>query len=83
MPTIRDATEADLPLLLAFLRKKAEFDGCPEALQATPERLREGLFGATPLAGVLFAEVDGQVVGFASYFSSFLARPGLKYRRSS
>ena len=79
-PVIRAAVEADLPLLLAFLRKKAEFDGCPEALQATPELLREGLFGPAPLAGVLFAEVEGEVVGFASYFatySSFLARPGI------
>ncbi|MCC2672015.1 MAG: family N-acetyltransferase [Armatimonadetes bacterium] len=77
---VRGAIETDLPLILSFLRKKAAFDGCPEALQATPELLREALFNGAPLAGVLLAELEGEVVGFASYFStfsSFLARPGL------
>jgi len=77
---IRDAQPADLPLILAFIHQKAAFDGCPESVEATEERLREALFGERPLAGFLFAEVEGSPVGFASYFrtySTFLARPGL------
>jgi len=78
--SIRPATPDDLPLILRFIHQKAAFDGCPEMVEATPERLSEALFGDVPTAGVLFAEVAGEPVGFASYYrtySTFLARPGI------
>lgn len=78
--TLRLAEERDLETLLALIRRKAEFDGCPEAVQATPDRLRRALFDSPALASVLFAEHGGQAVGFASYyatFSSFLGLPGI------
>jgi GNAT superfamily N-acetyltransferase len=77
---IRHAVAEDIPLILGFIRKKAEFDRCPVAVEATPEKIRQTLFGDTPLAGILFAEMDGMAVGFVSYFwtySTFLARPGI------
>jgi GNAT superfamily N-acetyltransferase len=77
---IRAATAEDIPVILEFIAKKAEFDRCPEAVEATPEKIRETLFGDAPLAGILLAEVEGRAVGFASYFytySTFLARPGI------
>jgi steroid delta-isomerase-like uncharacterized protein len=77
---IRQATPADIPVVLRFIAKKADFDGCPSEVEATEERLREALFGKEPLAGVLLGEVDNVLVGFASYFatySTFLARPGV------
>jgi GNAT superfamily N-acetyltransferase len=77
---IRDATADDIPLIFRFIQKMAAFDGRLEALQATPELLREALFGAVPHAAVLLAEVEGVPVGFASYFrtySTFLGRPGI------
>jgi GNAT superfamily N-acetyltransferase len=77
---IRDATADDLPLIFRFMQKMAAFEGRLEALQATPERLLEALFGAVPQAAVLLAEVDGVPAGFASYFrtySTFLGRPGI------
>src|SRR5262249_50563742 len=77
---IRAASAEDIPLILAFIAKKAEFDRCPEAVEATPDKIRETLFGDVPLAGVLLAEIDGRAVGFASYFptsSTFLAGPGI------
>jgi len=77
---IRDATAADVQLIFRFIRSMAEFDGRLGALQATPEMIREGLFGVVPHASVLLAEVDGVAVGFASYFrtySTFLGRPGI------
>jgi len=77
---IRSATVNDIPLILQFIRKKAEFDGCPESVEATADKLRATLFGDIPLAGVLFAEIGGETVGFAAYFttfSTFLARPGI------
>jgi GNAT superfamily N-acetyltransferase len=77
---VRHATASDLPLILRFIRKKAEFDRCPDAVEATEEKLRATLFSDTPRAHVLFAEMDGVAVGFAAYFttySTFLARPGI------
>ncbi|MEB3358558.1 MAG: GNAT family N-acetyltransferase [Synechococcales bacterium] len=78
--SIRLAQRADLATLMDLIHCKAAFDGCPDAVEATPERLAETLFGEAPLAHILLAEVAGQVVGFASYhpiYSTFLARPGL------
>lgn len=77
---IRPVREDELPSLLALIRAKAEFDGCPETLRATVESLREALFAPKPLAHALIAEVNGRVVGMATYyaiFSSFIAKPGL------
>ncbi|MCX7595997.1 MAG: GNAT family N-acetyltransferase [Fischerella sp.] len=59
---------------------KAEFDGCPEAVKATSHRLEKDLFGDKHLAFIILAEVDGKVVGFATYhfiYSTFLAKPGI------
>ena len=78
--TIRDACVDDLAVILEFVHKKAVFDGVPQAVQASAEKLRETLFADPPLAYVSLAEVGGRVVGFASYFftfSTFLARPGI------
>lgn len=78
--TLRPAVESDIPLILDFIARKAEFDGVPEMVEATAEKLRHTLFADPPLAYVLLAEIEGQAVGFASYyftFSTFLARPGL------
>jgi GNAT superfamily N-acetyltransferase len=78
--TIREASTEDAPLILHFISKKAAFDGVPQSVEATEERLKRELFGPQPIAFVLFAEMDGKVVGFCIYFltfSSFLARPGI------
>lgn len=77
---IRSVQESELPELLALIRAKAEFDGCPETLRATQESLRTALFTQRPLACALVATVEGQIVGMATYyaiFSSFIAKPGL------
>ncbi|HEY9642520.1 MAG TPA: GNAT family N-acetyltransferase [Coleofasciculaceae cyanobacterium] len=77
---LRDATPEDVPALMDLLYLKAEFDGAPGAIRATPEQLAEDLFGDRPLLGVILAEQQGTLVGFATYYriySSFLARPGL------
>ena len=74
---VRVATVEDIELIHAFILQKAEFDGYPNELEATPEKLRQTLFCQPPLATVLFAEVDGIAVGFALFgysYSSFLAQ---------
>jgi GNAT superfamily N-acetyltransferase len=77
---LREAVREDVPLILRFIRKLSVFDGAPDAVEATEERLEQTLFADPPLAHVVFAELDGKEVGFASYFftySTFLARPGI------
>lgn len=77
---VRHVMESELPNLLALIRAKAEFDGCPETLRATEASLHEALFAATPQAFALVAESNGEVVDMATYyatFSSFIAKPGL------
>ncbi len=79
-PIIRRAHPEDISTILALLRLKADFDGCPEALEATADRLQRDLFGDRPLAYVLLAEIGATVGGFATYhinYSTFLAHPGI------
>jgi GNAT superfamily N-acetyltransferase len=77
---IRHAIESDMSEVMDLLRRKAEFDGCPEAFRATVEALKQAWFSEPRRASALVAEVDGRLVGLATYFptySTFLARPGL------
>ncbi|MEM9092993.1 MAG: GNAT family N-acetyltransferase [Cyanobacteria bacterium P01_F01_bin.53] len=53
---IRPAVQADVPQLLNLIHLKSEFDGCPEAVKATAEKLSHTLFGPQPMAYVLLAE---------------------------
>ena len=77
---IRDLAEADVPAFFTLLQHKAVFDGCPDALLATEERVRAALFGPAPMTHALVAVVDGKLVGMATYykiFSTFIMQPGL------
>lgn len=56
----------DIEMILAFLTQKAEFDGYLNTLTVTANKLEQTLFSSSPLATVLFAEVEGTAVGFAS-----------------
>ena len=78
--SIREAKVSDIPLIIDLIHLKAQFDGCPESVKATPQRLEETLFNQQPLAFVLLAQSDGNPVGFATYhhiYSTFLAQPGI------
>ncbi len=73
--TIRPATRADAPLILAFIRELAEYEKEPLAAQATEaDILRDG-FPADPAAPrrfhCLMAEWQGQPAGFALYFYNY------------
>jgi GNAT superfamily N-acetyltransferase len=76
----RPATEADVPLILTFIRALAEYEREPNAVLATEEGLRRWLFGERPAAEVVFASIEGVDVGFALFFQTFstwLGRPGI------
>ena len=77
---IRDATVADVPIILQLIRDLATYERAPNDVLATEEDLREVLFGAEPAAKVLIAFENAAPVGFAVYFfnfSTWLGRPGL------
>jgi GNAT superfamily N-acetyltransferase len=84
--TIRPATPADAPLILAFIRALADYEKLSHEVAATEEKLRATLFGEKPAAECLLAfaaehaSAAPVAAGFAIYFtnySTFLAQPGL------
>jgi GNAT superfamily N-acetyltransferase len=77
---IRKATVHDTAVICQFIRDLAEYERLSHEVVVDEHRLREHLFGARPFADVLFAEEEGDAVGFALYFycySTFLGQPTL------
>jgi GNAT superfamily N-acetyltransferase len=77
---ISPATENDVPLIFAFVRKLAEFERSLHKVTATEADIRRGLFGERPAAEAVIAYVDDMAAGFALFFtiySTFSGRPGL------
>jgi GNAT superfamily N-acetyltransferase len=78
--TIRPATRADVPRILAFIRALAAYEREPEAVLATEVGLEHDGFGPNPFYFCLIAEHEGRPAGFALYFFNYstrLGRPGL------
>ena len=77
---IAAATEGDLPVILELIQSLAAYERLEHEVVATPERLRDSLFGARAAAEAVIAYVDDDPVGFAVWFqnySTFLGRAGL------
>ncbi len=77
---IRTATIADVPLILSFIRKLAEYEKLTHEVTATEAGLREVLFGECRYAEVVIADYHGQPAGFALFFhnfSTFVGKPGI------
>jgi len=77
---IRQATLADVSILLDLIRGLAEYERLLEHLSATEDSLRTHLFGEQPAAEAVLAEEGAAAVGFAVFFqnfSTFLGKPGL------
>ena len=80
MILVREASAADVALILSFIRELAEYERLSHEVVATEDGVRESLFGERPYAEVLIAEHDGSPAGFALFFhnySTFLGRPGI------
>ena len=78
--SIRQASIADVPLVLRFIRELADYERLGDQVVATEEGLAATLFGDTPRAEVVFATIDGAEAGFALFFhnySTFLGRLGI------
>ena len=77
--TFRSAVPGDEALILDFIRQLAIYERMEDQVVATPELLTEWIFEKQK-AEVVFAEVDGQAVGFTLFFhnfSTFLGRAGI------
>ena len=84
MLTIRPATPADVPQILAFIRALATYEREPDAVVATEADLLRDGFDANPRFYCLIAELPEAChmvpAGFALYFhnySTFVGRRGL------
>lgn len=80
MVRILPAEQKDIPLILGFIRKLAEYEKLLDRVVADEETLRNALFGPRPAAEVILAYIGNEPVGFAVYFrtfSTFLGRSGI------
>lgn len=77
---LRDAVARDCPLILELIRELAAYEKLAREVSATARILEESLFGETPRARVVIAELEGEPVGYALFFhnfSTFTGRPGI------
>ena len=77
---IRKAEKKDVPVVLEFIRKLAEYENLTHEVVATEENLERYLFGEAKAAEVVIGYYRDLPVGMALYFqsfSTFLAKPGI------
>jgi len=77
---IVETSAADVPAILEFVIELARFEKLQREVVASEDSLLESLFGGRKYAEVVFAEEEGERVGFALFFhnySTFLGKPGL------
>jgi len=80
MRTIRPATAADAPLLLAFITELARYEKLEHQVKATVADLARDGFGPRPRFEAAVAEWAGEPAGFALWcfnYSTFEGRHGL------
>lgn len=68
---IRKATPSDVGSILQLIRDLAAYEREPDAVLATEATLHATLFGPTPNAEAIVAELDGQTVGMALFFTNY------------
>lgn len=77
---IAPATERDVPVILELIHALAAYERLAHEVVATPDSLKDSLFGARAGAEAVIAYLDEEPVGFAVWFhnySTFLGRAGL------
>lgn len=77
---VRLATPDDVSAIFAFSQALSEYEKLAHEMVGTEEDLHKGLFGKRPYVEAMVAEIDGTVVGSATYFynfSTFLMKPGI------
>jgi len=77
---MRKAEKSDVPLILDFIKKLAEYERLSHEVVATEADLEKHLFGEKQMAEVLLGYEGELPVGFALFFhnfSTFLGKPGI------
>ena len=77
---VRAATKADVPIILAFIKKLADYERLSHEVIATEKILNETLFGRRRTAEVAIGFYKKEPVGFVLFFhnySTFLGQPGI------
>ena len=68
---IRAVTPADIPVIRQLIVDLAVYEREPDAVKASAGDLHQALFGERPLAEAVLAEIAGEAVGLALFFSNF------------
>lgn len=68
--TFKIAERHDSPLILEYIKKLADYEKRLDEVVATEEDIEKWVFDEKQ-AEVIFAVLDGEVIGFALYFLSF------------
>jgi GNAT superfamily N-acetyltransferase len=69
-----------VPIILKMIKALAEYEQMADAMVATEDSLREGLFGPRPFAEVMLGFVGAEAAGYALFFhnfSTFRGAPGI------
>lgn len=77
---IKQVEEEDIPLLLSFIKKMAEYEKLENQVSATETNLKESLFGKKKYAEATIIFKNNIPAGYAVYFynfSTFTGKPGL------
>jgi GNAT superfamily N-acetyltransferase len=77
---VRAATKADVPIILAFIKKLADYERLSHEVIATEKILNETLFGRRRTAEIAIGFYKKEPVGFVLFFhnySTFLGQPGI------
>ena len=78
--TIKPATKKDVPVILAFIKKLADYERLSHEVVATEALLQRTLFGQHRTAEVAIGYFKSEPVGFVLFFhnfSTFVGRPGI------
>jgi GNAT superfamily N-acetyltransferase len=78
--TIRSARPADCELMFSMIVALATYERAPDQVTGSSQLLADALFGSSPSAEALVAEVGSSPVGFALFhgtFSTWECRPGI------
>jgi GNAT superfamily N-acetyltransferase len=77
---LREASVADVPLILSFIRELADYEKLSHEVVATEAVLRESLFGNRRVAEVVLGYYRDEPTAFALFFhnfSTFLGQQGI------
>jgi GNAT superfamily N-acetyltransferase len=74
--SIRTARIEDCDIIMDMIRALATFQGVPDRVATSAERLREDGFGSAPKFEALIAERDDAYVGFAMFQPVYLSWEG-------